>query len=112
MEQGGLRSLVPLGAALVTLAACTSPSAPDIPPPGSPPPMAAYEPRPVPRDQCGAEALQTLVGQPRTAIPVPVDVSNRRVTCTTCPLTEDYSPSRLNILYDRDSGRVERVYCG
>lgn len=63
-------------------------------------------------DQCGAAALQTLVGQPRTAIPVPVDVSHRRVACTTCPLTEDYSPSRLNILYNRDTNLIERVFCG
>lgn len=67
---------------------------------------------PLPVDQCGAASLQHLVGQPRTEIPVPVDVTSRRVTCTECPLTEDYSPSRLNILYNRDTGLIERVYCG
>ena len=40
-------------------------------------------------DLCHAAELQSLVGQPRTEIPVPVDVINRRVTCTTCPVTED-----------------------
>lgn len=109
MEQGGVRSLIGLTAVLL-VAACTSPEPPPVV--TSPPPLPAYDARPVPRDQCGAEALQHLVGQPRTEIPVPVDVTSRRVTCTTCPLTEDYSPSRLNILYDRDSGLVERVYCG
>jgi hypothetical protein len=75
-------------------------------------------PRPIPppnigpADQCGALRLQHLVGRPRTEIPVPVDVSSRRVTCTECPLTEDYSAGRLNILFDRDTGLVERVYCG
>ena len=70
-----------------------------------------YQPRPV-TDQCGAETLQALVGQPRTSIPVPVDVSNRRVACTSCPITEDFRADRLTILFNRDTGLVERVYCG
>ena len=45
-------------------------------------------------DMCKAEPLQWLVGKPKTEIPVPVEVVNRRVTCTTCPVTEDYSPYR------------------
>jgi len=109
MEQGGVRSLGGLAALLVLAAACST--ARPVPPP-APPPLTAYEPRPIPRDQCGAEALQHLIGQPRTTIPVPVDMTSRRVTCTTCPLTEDYSPSRLNILYDRDTGRIQQIYCG
>lgn len=76
-------------------------------------PAPGSQPLPLPPpDQCGAAALQHLVGQPRTEIPVPVDVTSRRVTCTECPLTEDYSATRLNILYDRDTGLIERVYCG
>ncbi|MEH6665857.1 MAG: hypothetical protein V7678_13475 [Brevundimonas sp.] len=63
-------------------------------------------------DLCRAGELQHLVGQPRTEIPVPVDVINRRVACTTCPITEDYSPYRLNIFYDQDTGIVEEVRCG
>lgn len=63
-------------------------------------------------DLCKAEGLQWLVGKPRTEIPVPVDVVNRRVACTTCPITEDYSPYRLNIFYNQDSGVVEQVRCG
>lgn len=63
-------------------------------------------------DICRAGELQWLVGRPRTDIPVPVDVVNRRVTCTTCPVTMDYNPGRLNILYDRDTGVVREVKCG
>jgi hypothetical protein len=63
-------------------------------------------------DLCRAGELQHLVGQPRTEIPVPVDVINRRVACTTCPITEDYSPYRLNIFFDQDTGIVEEVRCG
>jgi hypothetical protein len=63
-------------------------------------------------DICRARDLQWLVGRPRTEIPVPVDVINRRVACTTCPVTEDYSPYRLNIFYDQQTGLVTEVRCG
>lgn len=111
MEQGGLR-IIGLTAGLLMAAACSSsvpPAARYDGPAGPPAPV--YQPRPV-ADECGAGGLQTLVGQPRTEIPVPVEITNRRVTCTDCPLTEDYSASRLNILFNRETGLVERVYCG
>ncbi|MFN3352335.1 MAG: hypothetical protein ACK4Z5_01900 [Brevundimonas sp.] len=63
-------------------------------------------------DICKAGELQWLVGRPRSEIPVPVDVINRRVACTTCPVTEDYSPYRLNIFYDQQTGLVTEVRCG
>ena len=63
-------------------------------------------------DLCKAGEMQHLVGKPRTEIPVPVDVVNRRVTCTTCAITEDFSAYRLNIFYDRDTGIIEQVRCG
>lgn len=112
---GGI--LVLAGAAL--LASCAS-DKPNVTPP---PPYAVHElppqqtpvqraPEPINRDQCGAGELQWLVGRPRTEIPVPVDVSNRRVACTSCPVTEEYMPRRLNIFFDADSGLVETVRCG
>ncbi|WP_421728742.1 hypothetical protein [Brevundimonas sp.] len=63
-------------------------------------------------DMCKANDLQWLVGKPRTEIPVPVDVVNRRVACTTCVITEDYSPYRLNIFFNTATGLVETVRCG
>ena len=63
-------------------------------------------------DLCKAGELQWLVGKPRTDIPVPVDVVNRRVVCTSCPVTEDFSPYRVNIFFDRETGVVEQVRCG
>lgn len=63
-------------------------------------------------DLCKADENQWLIGKPRTEIPVPVDVINRRVACTTCPITEDYSPYRLNIFYNQQTGLVETVRCG
>lgn len=67
---------------------------------------------PISADMCKAGELQWLVGKPRTEIPVPVDVVTRRVVCSTCPVTEDYSPYRLNIFYNQQTGIVERVSCG
>ena len=63
-------------------------------------------------DLCGAGDMQWLVGKPKTEIPVPVDVVNRRVTCTTCPVTEEFSPHRLNIFFNDQTGIVEQVRCG
>ncbi|WP_292054180.1 MULTISPECIES: hypothetical protein [unclassified Brevundimonas] len=74
--------------------------------PSSPPANAT------PGDQCGALDLQWLIGRLRTEIPVPVDVSRRRVTCTQCAITEDHVPYRLNIFYDRQTGRIQSVRCG
>lgn len=63
-------------------------------------------------DLCRAAELQWLVGRPRMEIPVPVDLSNRRVACTTCPITEDHIPTRLNIFFDQQTDRVQSVRCG
>lgn len=65
-----------------------------------------------PTDLCRASTLQWLVGRDRSEIPVPVDISNRRVACTTCPRTEAHSPYLLNILYDARTNRVTEVSCG
>jgi hypothetical protein len=96
--------------------------------PSAPPPRPAPAPRPVPTapsapapvasapvappDQCSARDLQYLIGKPRSEIPVPADPSRRRVTCTTCPVTMDYSPTRLNILFDAQTGIIKEVKCG
>lgn len=63
-------------------------------------------------DLCKAGELQYLVGKPKSDIPVPVDVVNRRVACTTCVITEDYSPYRVNIFFDAETELVELVRCG
>ncbi|WP_286691240.1 MULTISPECIES: hypothetical protein [unclassified Brevundimonas] len=65
-----------------------------------------------PNDLCHATPLQWLVGRDRSEIPVPVDLTNRRVACTTCPRTEAHSPYLLNILYDAGTNRVTEVSCG
>ncbi len=105
--------------ALVLLAGCAPsepprPTAPaPRPVPAAPPPPApvAVAPNP-PRDQCGAGEMQYLIGKPRSEIPIPAEPSRRRVTCTTCPVTMDYSPARLNILFDAETGIIREVKCG
>jgi len=79
------------------------PQPPYIAPPVSPAPT---------QSRCEAASLTWLVGKPRTAIPVPVDLSNRRVSCTSCPVTQDYVPERTDILFDAQTGLITEVKCG
>ena len=105
------RSLLALAltGGLALLSACAAPSSP---PPAPTPPPVAPKPRVEPPDTCGLKAVRDLVGQSRSAIPVPVNPQLRRVTCTRCVQTQDYNPRRLNIYYDADTGVIERVACG
>ncbi|MGA0544380.1 hypothetical protein ACO2Q1_03800 [Brevundimonas sp. VNH65] len=75
-------------------------------------PVGTRMPPPAMTDMCKAEGLQWLVGRPRTEIPIAADIVNRRVVCTTCPVTEDYSPYRLNIFFNAETDKVELVRCG
>lgn len=75
-------------------------------------PVGTHNPQSSTTDVCRAGELQWLVGKSKTEIPVPVDVVNRRVACTTCPVTQDYSPHRLNIFFNEQTGIVEQVRCG
>ncbi|WGM39189.1 I78 family peptidase inhibitor [Caulobacter sp. NIBR1757] len=100
---------------LMALFACATPEpAPAPTPPPAPPKVEEPRPMPVqePKDSCGASALQSLVGKPKSEIPVPVDPSKRRVTCSTCAVTMDYREDRLNIVFDVDTGIITQVKCG
>lgn len=107
-----IRKLTTL-AAVLTLSACAS-----TPAPAPPPPPRVTEaptmplPPPPPEDSCKSGELQYLVGRNRSEIPVPTDPSKRRVACTTCPVTMDYRPDRLNIVFDAETGIVTEVKCG
>jgi hypothetical protein len=102
--------------ALLALAACSTPapeaSAPRTIEQAQINPPTGSRPSSPTADICRAGELQWLVGKPKTEIPVPVDVVSRRVTCTTCPVTQDYSPHRLNIFFNDRTGIVEQVRCG
>lgn len=114
MGKGGL---IASAAALAALAACSTP-----PSDASAPraversqlnqPVGTHNPQSPTADLCRAGEMQWLVGKPKTEIPVPVDVVNRRVTCTSCPVTEDFSPYRLNIFFNAQTQIVEQVRCG
>jgi hypothetical protein len=101
---------------LLGLTACASDPAPaPQPPPAAPPPTSTHAPAPRPRpatDMCGAYEVQDLVGRPRSEVPVPVLPALQRVACTTCPVTMDYNPKRLNFLYDAETGIIKEVKCG
>jgi hypothetical protein len=67
---------------------------------------------PAASDQCLASEHQDLVGQNRSQIPPAPSGATWRVTCTSCAMTMDYRPDRLNILYDQQSNIVREVKCG
>lgn len=104
----------------LTLAACASasasPSATQVAVASGPPSITAAPtiplPHPPPKDACGADELKWLIGRNRSEIPVPTDPGNRRVVCSTCPVTMDYRAERLNILFDAETGIVTEVKCG
>jgi hypothetical protein len=99
----------------VLVAACSSATPPPQPEPESGAPVAVAPPVPGGRaaaDRCGAAALQSLVGRPRSEIPVPLLPSQQRVACTTCPPAEDTQPGRLNFLFDADTGLIRQIRCG
>ena len=93
---------------LLLMSACAS----DAPAPPPPPVHRPPPPPPQAADQCGAAEAQRYVGRPRSEIPVPVLPALQRVACTTCPVTMDYSPRRLNFFYDAQTGIVKQVKCG
>jgi hypothetical protein len=89
------------------------PSAPSLPTPNAPAPRSPIPgPRVSGRDQCGAQALQGLVGRLRTEIPVPLDPTRQRVACVTCPVSGDVDPGRLNFFFDARTGRIRQIRCG
>jgi hypothetical protein len=93
--------LLSLAAAGLLAAGCAPvDSAPEPMPPG-------YGP-----SQCRADQYQRYIGRHRSELPPRPAGEIWRVTCTTCPVTMDYSPGRLNILYQESSGIIREVKCG
>ncbi len=62
--------------------------------------------------QCRADQYQRFIGRNRSELPARPAGEIWRVTCTTCPVTMDYNPSRLNILYEQSNGVIREVKCG
>ena len=107
-------------AVLAIVAGCSSaPSNPTSAPPSliEAPPLSAPGPAwslatPGAKDRCGAAELQGLIGHSRTEIPVPVRPERQRVACTSCPVTQDESPDRLNFFFDAATGLIREIRCG
>lgn len=93
--------LLSLAAAGLLAAAC----APVEPPPAPMPPDAGPT-------QCRADHYQRYIGRNRSELPPRPAGEVWRVTCTTCPVTMDYNPNRLNILYEQSTGVIREVKCG
>jgi len=89
-----------------------SPAPAPISPRAVAPPTLVPRPQATARDQCGAAEMQGLVGRPRTEIPVPIEPSRQRVACTTCPVSEDFNPARLNFFFDAATGLIKEIRCG
>jgi hypothetical protein len=62
--------------------------------------------------QCRADQYQAYVGRHRNELPAKPADATWRVTCTTCPVTMDYSPSRMNVFYVQSTGIIAEVKCG
>lgn len=62
--------------------------------------------------QCKADAYRTYIGRNRSELPAKPAGETWRVTCSTCAVTMDYNPNRLNIVYDEASGIIRDVKCG
>ncbi|WP_420470981.1 I78 family peptidase inhibitor [Brevundimonas sp. FT23042] len=79
-------------------------------------PMNAGDPAPTLPDDglmaCKADQYQRYVGRNRSELPATPAGETWRVTCTSCPVTMDYNPGRLNILYDEATGVIRQVKCG
>lgn len=65
---------------------------------------------PVPQ-RCDAAAARSLIGTHVGAVTFPrgADV---RIVCTTCPITRDLRPDRLNVRFNQATGIIESVDCG
>ena len=78
-------------------------------------PTTGSEPATPPMDgptACKADQYQRLVGTNRSQLPQTPAGETWRVSCTTCPVTMDYNPTRLNIVYDEATGVIRQVKCG
>ena len=64
------------------------------------------------QDTCGAAAQSPLLGTDYRQVPPAPAGKAMRVLCTTCPMTMDFNPQRLNIIYDEKSGLIRRLTCG
>lgn len=61
--------------------------------------------------RCDAASARSLIGSHVGAVDF-VAGPNVRIVCTTCPVTYDLRPERLNIRFDQATGIIKSVDCG
>jgi len=91
---------------VAVLAACAA--VPPGPPPGADPSRIGVQPPP---DTCGAARYAHLLGRPMSEAPSAGSMPNYRLAAVDDPLTMDFNPERLNIFYDRNTGRIVGIRC-
>jgi hypothetical protein len=62
--------------------------------------------------ECKADGYRSYVGKNRSELPAMPAGETRRVVCSTCAVTMDFNPERVNIVYDTTSNLVTEVKCG
>lgn len=62
--------------------------------------------------QCKADAYRSYIGKNRSELPAAAPGETRREVCTTCAMTMDFNPDRVNIVYDANSNLITQVKCG
>ena len=95
-------------ALLISSLALTAACAP-VPPP---PQIGGPDPIPPENDRCRASVHQGLVGRHRSEIPAAPPGAVWRVSCSSCAVTMDYNPQRLNIVYDDRTEIIQSLSCG
>jgi hypothetical protein len=79
-------------------------------------PTESADPAPMPPadgpTQCKADQYQRFVGRNRSELPPQPAGETWRVLCSTCPMTMDFNPHRLNIIFDQATGIIREVKCG
>ena len=93
-----MRMILPLLAVAAIAAGCAPTPSPETPgTPGA--------------QRCDALTSQSLIGSHVGAVDF-APGANVRIACTTCPVTMDYNPNRLNLFFVEETGIIERVTCG
>lgn len=87
----------------LTLAACSSMAAPESP---------SGPPRNPDADICHASQYQQYVGRKMIDLPPKPEGAVWRQACTSCAVTMDFNPARMNIFFDKDSEVIKEIKCG
>lgn len=62
-------------------------------------------------DQCKASEYQALVGHTISELPDRPEGATWRLKCSTCPVTSDLRPNRLNVSYDEVTKIIDDISC-